>query len=529
MVEFTGIPKARWRRFLPFLILPVAVSTVSLTGCKAGYGADVSEQRELIALSKTLPPGKESDGIAFISTGLDNRTRGSVELVKLFVTNRDWTEFLPQKELDAWRKNRQYASPPVIIHEKQGDAAFHLMQLGPRARDAAPAIIQSLTNSELLTRQWATRQKNIEESQVQRADSMNRHWAIKILEAIGSASPEVVPALVGELHKSEYETGYKAAQALSIISLTDSNVLPAIIARLESDAELPAVKNSLRVLNGIGADARSAVPVLSRLLDTSDTFDLALSTLCAIGPDAAPAVPALVARYDQWRTDGSKFPQRKWIVITLGKIGPAAKEAIPTLEGLRNHTYESFDAIRALWRIDPRFEPLAINAARQALQAGASPNRTEAIALLGEIGPPAHAEVPLLLQVLDAPPNDAVAFNAAWALWRIDPDQKPKVISVMETISKQKARYPYTDLPLDAAGALWQIEPTQRNVLRPIILTMLKDWKETPGARIGWAEMKTLQPALEEIAHDPEYAELRPWAILAIRQINRARAEWWAR
>jgi hypothetical protein len=48
---------------------------------------------------------------------------------------------------------------------------------------------------------------------------------------------------------------------------------------------------------------------------------------------------------------------------------------------------------------------------------------------------------------------------------------------------------------------------------------MLQEWKNVPAIRHATPEMKPLLPALQEIAAKPEYAQLRPWAILAIRQI----------
>src|SRR5208282_4934796 len=135
----------------------------------------------------------------------------------------------------------------------------------------------------------------------------------------------------------------------------------------------------------------------------------------------------------------------------------------------------------------------------------------DAIALLGQIGPPAKYTASFLQQALDSPPNQSVAFNTAWALWRIDPSQKEKVIAVFEDLRNHGVG----DLPLDAIGALWQIEPERRDELLPAIIAMVKDGKVAPG----WAEMKTLQPALMEIADNPKYIELRPQVILALRQI----------
>jgi hypothetical protein len=504
------------------LILLVMAMTVALIGCKTSSQSGISdEQKQLITLAKALPTSSPLDGQTFLSAGLDSKTKTVLELVDIFMTNRDWTESLPQKQLDAWKKRHPYDDPPVIIHEKQSDAASQLIQLGVQAKVAAPAMIQSLTNSEFLTRQWASGQKSTDLSYADIADSdlKNRDWAIRVLEAIGSASPEVVPALVREL--DDGQRGYEAGYALITISLTDTNVLPAVIAKLETDPTSPEAKNSVQVLDGIGADARAAVPVLIQLLENTNACDEVVDTLCTIGPDAAPAVPSLLRLYERSQGDGM-FRQRKWIVITLGKIGPAAKEAVPILlKQLRPH--EALDASRALWRIDPQqYTQNAINVALHENQR--KPIRfwdTDAIALLGQIGPPAKYTASLLQQVLDSPPNQWIAFNAAWALWRIDPSQKEKVIAVFEDLRNHGG----DDLPLDAVGALWQIEPERRDELLPAIIAIVKDGKVAPG----WAEMKTLQPALMEIADDPKYAELRPQVVLALRQINRARAEWWPR
>jgi hypothetical protein len=325
----------------------------------------------------------------------------------------------------------------------------------------------------------------------------------------------------------DHKDGYEAADALIAISLSDTNVLPLTIAKLDSDLDSPEAQYSVRILNGIGADAAPAVPVLIHLLEHTNACDMVVNTFCAIGSNAAPAVSSLLHRYDQLHGDGN-FAQRKWVVITLGRIGPGAQEAIPTLKGLQNRPYESFDAIHALWRIDSQFTPMAIAAAEKELMAQATMLRSPACNLLGEIGPPAKSAVPLLLQKLNFR-SPVVVFNAAWALWRVDPDQKIKVIPVFENFCTNAPRYPDEDLSMDAAGALWQIEPERRSQLRPVIVSMLKQWKDVAASRHAKPEMKTLLPALQDIMDDPEYADLRPWANLILRESNGPGMESWQR
>ncbi|MGA2281485.1 MAG: HEAT repeat domain-containing protein [Verrucomicrobiota bacterium] len=346
------------------LILLVMAMTVALIGCKTSSQSGISdEQKQLITLAKALPTSSPLDGQTFLSAGLDGKTKTVLELVDIFMTNRDWTESLPPKQLDAWKKRHPYDDPPVIIHEKQFDAAHQLIQLGPQAKAAAPAMALSLTNSDFLTRQWAAGQKSTDLSAADIADSdlKNRDWAIKVLEAIGSASPEVVPALVREL--DDPKRGYEAAYALITISKTDTNVLPAVIAKLESNPDSPEAKNAVEVLSGIGSKAGAAVPALIQLLDHTNDCMMVVNTLGKIGSDAGPAVPSLIRLYGRSPGDGN-FAIRHWIIITLGKIGPAAKEAIPMLQEIKR-TYESKDAQQALLLIKRPFPNTTNSVPRQ--------------------------------------------------------------------------------------------------------------------------------------------------------------------
>ena len=239
--------------------------------------------------------------------------------------------------------------------------------------------------------------------------------------------------------------------------------------------------------------------------------------LGSIGSNAAPAVPALLRHYERLRGD-DKFAQRSLLVITLGRIGPGASQAVPLLKDLTKRDYERLDAVCALWRIDPQFAQNAINIAVEELRFW----KLNAIALLGEIGPPAKSRLPLLLEKLNSPPNnDQILFNLAWAVWRIDPAQKQRILPVFERFRTSEGRYPCVELPVAAAGALWHVEPERREELRPAVIAMLKEWQKVPSSRIGWAEMKPLQPALEGIRDDPKLGELHPWAVLALRQVNR--------
>jgi hypothetical protein len=106
-------------------------------------------------------------------------------------------------------------------------------------------------------------------------------------------------------------------------------------------------------LGGIGAEARSAVPVLIQALNDKDSAlrASAADALGGIGAEAKPAVPALIKMLKE-----EKSSLRPNVARALGKIGPAAKTAFPTLtKALKEGTHDERQAAAwALIQIDPK-------------------------------------------------------------------------------------------------------------------------------------------------------------------------------
>jgi HEAT repeat protein len=459
----------------------------------------------IIGCKSRLPSKTESiplDGQIFSVTTDDLRKKSVAELVTIFTTNHDHTEFLSDADQAAWEKAHPGVNAPVILHDEQTSVAYELTTRGPAAKEAAPAMIAALEDP----------------------NGSVRTWAIRALEKIGPASPEVVPALVKNLYNTN--VGFEAAEALVIISLSDTNVLPLVIARLETDTESPLAEYGAHVLEGTGAEAKIAMPVLIRLLENPKARNYAINTFCAIGPKATSAVPHLLDLYERLRGDDSTYGIRKMIVIALGRIGTGAKEAVPMLSKLQG--YEELDAARALWRIDPQNTQRAVDVAMSKLRINQRFWDIEAICLLGEIGLPAKAAVPAVREALVVKDwGQGFTFKVAWALWRMDVDQKATVVPIFQEMRPpHQMTYPNEDIPWDAVGALWQIAPDLREELRPQVVEMLKGWKDSTMARTGRREMLPLIPALSEIAQDGKYSELRPWALLALRKLHGAGPEW---
>jgi hypothetical protein len=77
------------------------------------------------------------------------------------------------------------------------------------------------------------------------------------------------------------------------------------------------------------------------------------SAIGAIGPDAAPAVPALVAAS---AVSGEVTHVLRAVADALGSIGPAASPALPALRELAKKPLVRWAAERAIRRIEGRGE-----------------------------------------------------------------------------------------------------------------------------------------------------------------------------
>ncbi len=151
-------------------------------------------------------------------------------------------------------------------------------------------------------------------------------------------------------------------------------------------------------LEELGPTAKEAVPALEQTLKSEQDLGICIaasSALAAIGPEAVPALTSALtnAVYD-----------KRWPILqALGKLGPAAKEAVPVLmEVLQNQVLHDFLGVRR-----------------------------EAAETLGKIGPEARAAVPALIKAL-GDKDWTVRSHAAGALGEIDLDSWDTVVSALK-------------------------------------------------------------------------------------------------
>ncbi len=149
--------------------------------------------------------------------------------------------------------------------------------------------------------------------------------------------------------------------------------------------------------------------------ETGEARNRAAEAILGFGPDAAPAVPALVEMLDD------RSPDFRWSVgRVLGRLGPVAKAAVPALtRSLKDKTARSPSVV---------------------------------IEVLRDIGPEAKEAVPLLIAALG---DEELEYVSACALCQIGPaaaESLPTLTKIIRRLQIQDNRERTTRVPRAASG-----------------------------------------------------------------------------
>lgn len=157
-------------------------------------------------------------------------------------------------------------------------------------------------------------------------DDMSQDFAAEALGDIGPAAKEAVPALIQHITESNrYKK--KATEKLGQYQWTLKSFLETL---RDSDVLWGA-----RALGKIGPDAKDAAPKLLSLLQAiqNEEFNankhVLIEALGGIGPTASASVPTLIQLLKDPSAD-----VRLATIVALGKMGPSAKEAKANLEAI---------------------------------------------------------------------------------------------------------------------------------------------------------------------------------------------------
>ena len=270
------------------------------------------------------------------------------------------------------------AIPPLIRaleHERKGireGAAHTLFLFGDEAKEAVPALIEALSDPEPSVRGRAALalgsigpaaktavRKLIALLEDPRTDHDVRWDATRALGEIGPEAEAALPVLLKALKGEDADAQVGASNALGAIGPRTPEVIPALIEAVKQKRNVRLRKGAARALGEIGGPAKGGIPALVEALydrDVTDKreksafrYDL-LTALQRFGPDAKPAVPALMMILgEQDRTPDAQIVGV--VVETLAGIGPGAAEALPLLREMRRQS-PSRQLEKAIQRIE---------------------------------------------------------------------------------------------------------------------------------------------------------------------------------
>jgi len=283
-------------------------------------------------------------------------------------------------------------------------ATFALGSIGEKEAAVAPVARALDAKDELLrvASAWAylrlvddtgpTTEKAVQ-NVIKGFDSTNSN--VRDAAANALADPDISDADVREAFRKALE-GIEDPESLERIADTIASqgprVVPACIRSLEGQRKLRFY--ALRILIQLGPDSAPAVPALIMTLDDRDPVlrREAEYALGAIGPAAAKATEKLAAKLSDEDQD-----VRHTACYALGKIGPDARGALPALQKAMQSTDE-FLALASTWaslKIAPdnaELRAAALPVLIKALNDKREHVRTEAVYLLGEFDDPKAIE-----------------------------------------------------------------------------------------------------------------------------------------
>lgn len=418
---------------------------------------------------------------------------------------------------------------PALDHRDQAvreRAALALKQLGPDAVPAMDALIKALGDRKEAVRRYAACALGSIGPAAQPAlpalltamkdpSSGVREEAADALPRMAPESPAVVAALIEALEDSDATVQAHAVMSLGKLGAGARPAVPLIARLLSSDREYltdghPVLSMQLAdcvasVLGELGPVAKEAVPALVEAAgSTNRTNWQIIPAIGKIGPEAKAAMPFLlregspdaalaIAQIDPdhpevlpilrrvWQSpeilqSGQElYPDRSWCYV-LGRFGPRARPAIPTLEKLLETPdwRRRMSTALAVLEIDPTHER-ALGACVAALKQRSKGFPEVGPVTMGDflesdleqrldrlmvtLGPRARTFVPTLCETLRNPGHDA-RISAAERLAAIGPAAEGAVPALIEALGNRNRVVSLDeDLPGKAAVALARIGP----------------------------------------------------------------------
>jgi len=161
-----------------------------------------------------------------------------------------------------------------------------------------------------------------------------------MLGMIGRGAKDVAPQLVEVMKESKDEKMRQTAAGSlwRVVGPDSKNIVPGLlqIYKNEKDESRGIKSNLLISMAIIGDKEEILIPLLVRVLQDPKNLKLRATGAAGLGyfgPKSKEAVPALIAALDvsAFKDAGEAFLTQSSVLEALGKIGPAAKAAIPAV------------------------------------------------------------------------------------------------------------------------------------------------------------------------------------------------------
>ncbi len=305
-----------------------------------------------------------------------------------------------------------------------------------------------------------------------------RVYALYTLGRLGPAAKPAAKAVTSLFADPNVHVRRAAVRVLRDLRPDPADAMAPLMKALEDPD--PAVK--IGAIDTLAETGRPAVPALTLALGRGETAYAACLALSEIGADAAPAVPAL----DHLLTTARNAELRREAALSLAAIGSAAAPAVPGLVH-------------------------ALNEEDRGL-------RIAAAFALGQIGRPAKSAVAPLRALLDSNQPIFLRTLSAWAVARIDPDNKAALrTAVPMLLDALKSREPR--LRAMASRALLDLRPEPEAVM-PALTQLLDKGKPEVRPDVLNVLAGLGQPALPGMIKALEYKETRPRAAAMLARLG---------
>jgi HEAT repeat protein len=422
--------------------------------------------------------------------------------------------------------------------------------IGSQAKDAIPSLIQSLKDEKQDVRLAA--------AMALLAIDPNQKAAIPVLRDLlgdgnkGGANQKADRGFVLLLDQieraNEGDATYRAWTRLTAgdaLLLTEGQtdaVLPSLVDLLKHE-EWYIRKEAAKRIGGMGPKAKAAADplraalrgqIVPRLRDVDAIAIIqAAEALWKVDGRGEAVVPTLMEalKHEHWRV-------RADAAELLGRIGPAAKEAIPVLTDALNDRDPSsglgyvkvrLDAAEAIWKVDHRAD-LALAVLLDQLNNSTDYfYRRKAARVLGTMGPAAKEAIPSLVKSLQR--NDKYGYGYPYSEYRSSRDAPYEALANLGPVAQSavpalidalKDTDPF--IRLKAAEAIWKIDK-KSNAVVTVTIELLKARsalvRERAGEVLGLMGSKSKQaiPELVEALHD-EYAEVAAQSAITLGEIG---------